>query len=125
MKMLKVLLPMLLLMSIAVFAAGTLEQPFSLRVNNDGLKVNLWSNGDKGQGILHIREGSVLTRAKLSFVEVLDNGKLVYHAKVTKIDFSTRSVEQYERDVRVTLKNGKVSISHFGINNEPAKVYLR
>lgn len=92
------------LMSVSVFATST----FSLR-GIDGDKLNLWSNGERGQGVgwKYDMDNRIYTTYKMKQTGVNDQGKKIYDVKKKVVDRSGRyvTVTQTEHTGRVGTYN--------------------
>lgn len=98
-------LVMYILMSVSALA----YEDFSLRSADPNIKLNLWSNGDKGQGTLEVNYGSMEYRYKLTQTSRNDYTYygwdygytyLTYQAKVTARNTETRKVDRYETIIK-------------------------
>lgn len=112
----------MVVMSVSVFATGT----FSLR-GDEGDKFNLWSNGERGQGVgwKYEMDNKKYTVYNMKQTGVNLNGKKVYTVKKKVVDRSGRyiSIETTTHENRVGTYNAKKGT--FKIMGETWKVQNR
>lgn len=98
-----------LVMCVLMSASALAYKDFSLRSADPNIKLNIWSNGDKGQGTLEVTYGSMEYRYKLIQTSRNDYTYygwdygytyLTYQAKVTVRNTETRKVDRYETVIK-------------------------